>query len=126
MKILVRGLFALVLPILLTRCETMDTAGSGGTIQVEGTSFYPDEKGKTFIVPQGAQVVGASGTNCHYIVKNGASLVAHTGNGNTYKIESGGHFRGFAHPATNCTVTYEVGAIVEKEQEGDGTQFVGL
>ncbi len=125
MKFLLRGLPALILPFLLTQCETMDSGG-GGTIQVEGTSFYPDEIGSTFIVPAGGQVIGAGGTDCHYVVKKGGSLVAHSGTGNTYKIESGGHFRGFAHPATRCTVTFEPGSVLEKEQAGPGTEFVGL
>ncbi|MEM9281608.1 MAG: hypothetical protein AAGA96_07280 [Verrucomicrobiota bacterium] len=111
---------------VFTQCETTDTGGSGGKVTVAGTLFYPDETGKTYLVPEGAQVIGASGTNCHYIVQSGASLVAHTGNGNTYKIENGGHFRGFAHPAENCTITFESGAIIEREETGPGTRFQPL
>ncbi|MCB1206454.1 MAG: hypothetical protein KDN18_19505 [Verrucomicrobiae bacterium] len=117
----------LAVAVLLTQCETMDglPAGSGGTVTVQGTMFYPDEKGVTYRVPAGAQIIGAAGIDCVYIVENGGSVVAHTGTGNSYRIKSGGHFRGFAHPATDCTITFEPGAIVEQEQTGPGTSFVG-
>lgn len=118
--------------LALTQCETMDSSdsGSGGggnrTVTVQGTLFYPDESNTTFIVPAGAQIIGAGGNTCHYIVREGGSITAHSGDSNTFKIEKGGHFRGFAHPANNCTVAYEPGAVVEKEQAGPGTKFVGL
>ncbi|MDF1826604.1 MAG: hypothetical protein P1U68_18315 [Verrucomicrobiales bacterium] len=114
--------------LLFSHCETMDTTGStgGATVTVEGTLFYPDEVGATFIVPAGAQVIGAGGKDCHYIVRSGGSLTAHAGEGNTFKIETGGQFRGFAHTATNCVVTYESGAIIEPEQGGPGTRFEAL
>ncbi|MEM9018621.1 MAG: hypothetical protein AAGC68_16555 [Verrucomicrobiota bacterium] len=109
------------------QCETMTSGvGSGGTVTVQGTMFYPDELGKTFIVPAGAQVVGAGGKNCHFLIHAGGSLTAHSGDGNTYRVKAGGHFRGFAHPATNCTVSVEPGAIVETEQGGPGTVFKNL
>lgn len=104
----------------------MDTGQSGPTITVEGTMFYPDEVGATYIVPTGAQVIGAGGKDCHFIVQRGGSITAHSGEGNTYKIHAGGHFRGFTHPATNCIVTYEEGAILEPEQGGAGTKFEAL
>lgn len=126
MKSGVQLLLVLLLPLLLTQCETMETAGGGGTVTVQGTQFYPDESGLTYIVPEGAQIVGAGGTKCHYIVKKGGSLVSHSGVGNTYKIEAGGHFRGFAHPAKDCTVTFEAGALIEQEQTGPGTRFVSM
>jgi len=113
----------------LVGCETTDTGkapGSGGTVTVQGTVFYPDQGNTTYIVPAGAQVIGAGGKNCHFIVREGGSLTAHSGDGNTYRIQSGGHFRGFAHPARDCTVSYESGAIIEKEEAGPGTRFQAL
>lgn len=112
---------------LLTQCETMESGavGTAGTVTVQGTMFYPDEKGVTYRVPAGAQIIGAAGVDCVYVVENGGSVVAHTGTGNSYRIKSGGHFRGFTHPATDCTITFEAGAIIEQEQTGPGTTFVG-
>lgn len=126
MKFGPRLLLVLLLPLLLTRCETMETEGGGATVMVQGTQFYPDESGLTYIVPEGAKIVGAGGTQCHYIVKKGGSIVSHSGDGNTYKIEAGGHFRGFVHPAKDCTVTFESGALVEPEQTGPGTRFLRI
>ncbi|MEM1442042.1 MAG: hypothetical protein AAGF67_06840 [Verrucomicrobiota bacterium] len=103
-----------------------DSKKSGRTVNVEGTLFYPDEVGVTYVIPSGAQVIGAGGKDCHYIVHQGGSITAHAGEGNTFKIHSGGHFRGFNHPATNCVVTYEPGAIIEPEQSGPGTRFEAL
>ncbi|MDF1862545.1 MAG: hypothetical protein P1U87_20175 [Verrucomicrobiales bacterium] len=115
------------LPFLLTRCETMETSGSPAkSLTVQGTLFYPDEVNTTFIVPAGAQVIGAGGKDCHFIVQEGGSVTAHAGENNTFKIATGGHFRGFAHPATNCVVTYQDGAVVEREQMGPGTRFEAL
>lgn len=127
MKAAVHGL-CLVLPaLLLTQCETIDSgmAGAAGSVTVAGTMFYPDEKGVTYRIPAGAQIIGAGGTDCVFVIENGGSVVAHSGDGNSYRVKSGGHFRGFAHPAKDCTVTYEAGAIVEQEQTGSGTTFVG-
>lgn len=128
MKSLLQWFPVLPLLVLFTQCETMDTSepGDGGTIRVQGTVFYPDTKGTTYIVPAGAQVVGAGGTDCRYLVEQGGSLTAHSGNGNQYRIRSGGHFRGFAHPATNCVVGYEAGALIETEQAGPGTRFEAM
>jgi hypothetical protein len=128
LKKVLASLGVIALALILAQCETMDTgeAVSGPTITVEGTLFYPDEVGATFIVPTGAQVIGAGGKDCHYIVQTGGSLTAHAGESNTFKIQSGGHFRGFSHPATNCVVTYEAGAIIEPEQGGPGTRFEAL
>ncbi len=120
-----RVLCLVLLALLLVQCETMETTGSSGSVTVQGTLFYPDEKGMTYRVPAGAQVIGAGGVDCVYIVENGGSVVAHSGKGNSFRVKSGGHFRGFAHPATDCTVTYEAGAIIEQEQTGPGTRFVG-
>ena len=128
MSRLIPVVLSLVAPLVLCRCETMENGGdgSGGTVTVQDTLFYPDESDTTFVVPEGARIVGAGGTNCHYLVQKGGSLTTHAGRNNTYKIESGGHFRGFAHPATSCTVTYEPGAIMEVEERGPGTRFVAL
>lgn len=104
--------------------ETEGAAASSMTVQ--GTMFYPDELNTTFIVPAGAQIIGAGGKDCHFIVQEGGSVTAHTGEGNTYKIAAGGHFRGFAHPATNCVVTFQPGAVIEQEQGGPGTRFESL
>ncbi len=122
-----RALCLVLLALLLAQCETMESGASGasGSITVQGTLFYPDEKGMTYRVPAGAQIIGAGGVDCVYIVENGGSVVAHSGKGNSFRVKSGGHFRGFAHPATDCTVTYEAGAIIEQEQVGPGTRFVG-
>lgn len=114
--------------VLLVQCESLDTmapAGGAGSRVVVGTEFYPDEKGVTYRVPAGAQIIGAGGTDCIFIIEEGGSVVAHSGKGNSYRVKSGGHFRGFAHSATNCTVTYEPGAIIEQEEGGVGTTFVG-
>ncbi|MDF1658688.1 MAG: hypothetical protein P1U58_13820 [Verrucomicrobiales bacterium] len=123
-----RGFFLAALAMTLSQCETMETGetASGPTITVEGTLFYPDEVGATIIIPVGAQVIGAGGKDCHYIVQAGGSLTAHSGESNTFKINAGGHFRGFSHPATNCVVTYEEGAIIEPELGGPGTRFEAL
>ena len=102
----------------------MANVGTSGTITVQGTSFYPDEMGMTYIVPAGAQIIGSGGTNCRFVVQEGGSLTAHSGNGNIYEIKRGGHFRGFTHPAESSSVEYEAGAIIEQEEAGPGTQFV--
>ena len=122
-----RGLACLILASVLIQCETIESgpAGAAGSITVEGTLFYPDEKGITYRVPNGAQVIGAGGIDCVFIIESGGSVVAHSGTGNSYRVKSGGHFRGFTHPATDCTITYEQGAIIEQEQVGSGTSFVG-
>jgi hypothetical protein len=124
---LLRVLGLILLPLFLSQCETLENSMSGtaGTITVQGTLFYPDEKGMTYRVPSGAQIIGAGGVDCVYIIESGGSVVAHSGKGNSYRVKSGGHFRGFAHPATDCTVTFEAGAIVEQEETGPGTRFVG-
>lgn len=127
MRLLLPALAFPLFSLLLTSCETLETgaAGTTGTITVQGTLFYPDEKGYTYRVPAGAQIIGAGGSDCIFIIENGGSVVAHSGNGNSYRVRSGGHFRGFAHPATDCNVTYEAGALIEQEQAGPGTNFVG-
>lgn len=127
MKAVVQGIFLLLLALLLVQCETIDSgmAGTAGSVTVAGTMFYPDEKGITYRVPAGAQIIGSGGTDCVFIIESGGSVVAHSGTGNSYRVKSGGQFRGFAHPATNCTVTYEAGAVIEQEQTGPGTTFVG-
>ncbi|MBL9158812.1 MAG: hypothetical protein JNJ70_15140 [Verrucomicrobiales bacterium] len=127
MKPVFRAIGLLGAVFLLAHCETMDTgaAGTAGTITVQGTMFYPDEKGITYRVPAGAQIIGAGGIDCVYLIESGGSVVAHSGSGNSYRVKSGGHFRGFTHPATDCTITFEPGAIIEQEQIGTGTTFVG-
>lgn len=126
MRNLFHGIPLLIVTLLLTQCETMETAtpGSSSTVTVVGTLFYPDEKGVTYHVPAGAQVIGAGGTDCVFIVETGGSVMAHSGTGNSYRVKTGGHFRGFTHPATDCTITYETGAVIEREQAGPGTTFV--
>jgi hypothetical protein len=127
MKPVFRGICLLGAVLFLTQCETMETgtAGAAGSTTVQGTMFYPDEKGMTYRVPSGAQIIGAGGIDCVFIIESGGSVVAHTGSGNSYRVKSGGHFRGFTHPATDCTITFEPGAIIEQEQVGAGTAFVG-
>jgi hypothetical protein len=126
MRIFFNGIFSSIAALLLTQCETMDTTapGSVSSVVVEGTLFYPDESGVTYRVPAGAQVIGAGGTDCVYIIETGGSVMAHSGSGNSYRVKTGGHFRGFTHPATDCTITYEAGAVIEQEQVGPGTTFV--
>lgn len=127
MKPVFRGICLLGTVLFLSQCETMETgtAGASGSTTVQGTMFYPDEKGMTYHVPSGAQIIGAGGIDCVFIIESGGSVVAHTGSGNSYRVKSGGHFRGFTHPATDCTITFEPGAIIEQEQVGAGTTFVG-
>ena len=113
--------------LFLMQCETMEESaapGSSSSVVVVGTLFYPDETGVTYQVPTGTQVIGAGGTDCVYVIESGGSVMAHSGSGNSYRVKSGGQFRGFTHPATNCTITYEPGAIIEQEQVGPGTKFV--
>lgn len=126
MRIFLTGICLTATALLLTQCETMDTTapGSASSVVVTGTLFYPDERGVTYRVPAGAQVIGASGVDCIYIIETGGSVTAHSGNGNSYRVKTGGHFRGFTHPATECTITYEPGAVIEQEQIGPGTTFV--
>ena len=122
-----RGLCLLFAVSLLTQCETIETgtAGGAGSVTVQGTLFYPDEKGITYHVPTGTQIIGAGGTDCVFLIETGGSVVAHSGKGNSYRVKTGGQFRGFTHPATDCTITYDAGAIIEQEQIGPGTTFVG-
>lgn len=127
MRIFLTGICLLAAALFLTQCETMDTTTSQGSDVskvVSGTLFYPDERGVTYRVPAGAQVIGAGGVDCIYLIENGGSVTAHSGNGNSYRVKAGGHFRGFTHPASNCTITYEAGAVIEQEQLGPGTSFV--
>ncbi len=126
MRIFLTGICLTAATLLLTQCETMDATapGSASSVVVTGTLFYPDERGVTYRVPAGAQVIGAGGVDCIYIIENGGSVTAHSGNGNSYRVKTGGHFRGFTHPATECTITYEPGAVIEQEQIGPGTTFV--
>lgn len=134
MTLLTRPLFHRLLPLAaagaLAGCETLEgdrsPPGSGGTVTVQGTLFYPDAADTTYIIPEGAQIIGAGGRNCRFVVQSGGSLTVHTGENNVYQIASGGHFRGFAHPAKNCTVTYQPGAILEIEETGPGTSFEAL
>lgn len=86
--------------------------------------FYPDGSNQTYIVPAGAEVIGAGGKNCRFIVQSGGKLSAHSGSENTYKIKAGGSFKGFDHPATKCRVEYENGAKVEQINTGDEVDFL--
>lgn len=118
-----------ILSLFLTHCETMEVDNTSTParpeVVVEGTLFYPDETGFSYRVPSGAQIIGAGGTDCVFIIESGGSVAAHCGTNNSYRVKSGGHFRGFTHPATNCTITAESGAIVEQEQLGPGTTVTG-
>ncbi len=108
-------------PLLLCQCVTTEMATtSGPPITVEGTLFFPDESNRTYIIPAGAEIVGAGGTGCRYIVKNGGKLCAHSGSKNSYRIEQGGHFKGFTHPASHCRVEFEPGATIEIVEKGPG------
>ena len=113
------------LPVILCQCVTTEgtTSTSKPAITVEGTMFYPDGTNQSYIVPAGAEIIGAGGTNCRYIVENGGRMTAHSGKGNVYMIKSGGSFKGFDHPATNCRVQYQAGANVEQVQSGTGVRF---
>ena len=107
MKNLLLTLCLLVSSFFLCQCKTLEDSDSGGVARnmtVVGTMFYPDETNVTYRVPAGAQIIGAGGTNCRYIIETGGSLTAHAGTDNTFEVKTGGHFRGFANPATNCTV----------------------
>ncbi|MDF1756402.1 MAG: hypothetical protein P1U89_26680 [Verrucomicrobiales bacterium] len=121
----VKNLLAIAfLPLLLCQCVTTEQATvKSPPITVQGTLFYPDEANQTYIVPAGAEIVGAGGNNCRYIVENGGKLTAHSGTDNTYKIKQGGFFKGFAHPANNCRVQYQNGAQIEKVQGGSEVAF---
>ena len=127
MRILLLGTFLLTAVLFLSQCETMESGPSTATtnVTVEGTLFYPDQASVTYRVPAGAQIIGAGGSDCIFIIESGGSVMARSGKGNSYRVKSGGQFRGFTHPATDCTVTYEAGAIIEQEQIGPGTTFVG-
>jgi hypothetical protein len=126
MRIFPVGICVIFAALLLTQCETMDATAPAPavTVVVSGTLFYPDEAGITYQVPEGAQVIGAGGVDCVYIIEAGGSVTAHSGTGNSYQVKAGGHFRGFTHPATDCTITYEAGAVIEQEETGPGTTFV--
>ncbi|MEM7601576.1 MAG: hypothetical protein AAF357_09195, partial [Verrucomicrobiota bacterium] len=104
-----------------TSCETTALADVESPVRqvvVEGTLFYPDEENVIYIVPGGAEVIGAGGRNCRYIVEEGGALSAHGGDGNTYLIKPGASFSGFAHPANNCRVHLSEGATVDLQQAG--------
>lgn len=112
----------------MVQCNSVETesAAAPAKIRIEGTVFYPDETGLCYLVGAGQQIIGAGGINCTYEVESGGVLEAHSGEGNTYLINSGGTFRGFANPATDCVVRYETGAIIEMTESGPGTTFVPL
>jgi len=84
---------------------------------------FPDETGKTYVIPAGSEVIGAGGTNCTFIVEPGGRLEAHSGNGNRYKVKEGGFFKGFIHPAENCVVQFSQRATLEQVEAGPGTSF---
>ncbi len=123
-------LFPVVSALLLCQCETTSSGGGNSSPavvrEVTGTLHYPDEANHKFILRSGAKIIGAGGANCTYVIESGASLTAHSGTNNTYLVKSGGKFRGFAHPATNCSVKYEADSIIEQEQAGEGTTFAPL
>ncbi len=114
-----------ILPLLFCKCVTTQETASVQVppVTVQGILYYPDESSRTYIVPAGAEIVGAGGANCRYVVESGGRMTAHTGMENIYEIKAGGSFKGFDHPATNCRVTYHNGAIVEQVQSGSGVVF---
>ncbi len=116
------------MPVVLCQCVTTQEAAvqKNPPIMVEGTLFYPDDADQTYIVPDGAEIIGACGHNCRYIVKSGGRMTAHSGTNNVYRIEDGGGFKGFDHPAENCQVKYAAGAKVEQVEAGRGVVFSPL
>lgn len=121
-----RSLAAFAVILFLAGCKTTPSAPPTPqkSVTVNGTLFYPDDASTTYLVPEGAQIIGAGGADCRFVIENGGSVTAHSGTRNTYHVKSGGHFRGFAHPATDSKVTYEAGAVIEQEQVGTNTFFV--
>ena len=118
------SLAAIFICLTLCQCVTTEQATSKNPpIRVEGVLFYPDESNQTYIVPAGAEIIGAGGSNCRFIVENGGRMTAHSGTHNTYKVKAGGAFKGFDHPATHCKVEYQNGANVEKVEAGKGVTF---
>jgi len=115
-----------VLPCLFCKCTTTQESASVQIppVVVQGIMYYPDESSRTYIVPAGAEIVGAGGVNCRYVVESGGRMTAHTGTENIYEIKAGGSFKGFDHPATNCRVTYHNGASLEQVQAGTGVVFL--
>lgn len=115
-----------LLPLFFCQCvtTTQQAAAKAPPITVAGQLFYPDGENQTYIVPAGAEIIGAGGKNCRYIVESGGSMTAHSGSNNTYEIKAGGSFKGFDHPAVDCQVRYQNGASVEQVQSGSGVCFL--
>jgi len=110
--------------LLLCQCVTTEQAAvRNPPITVEGILFYPDSADQTHIIPAGAEIVGAGGRNCRYIVENGGKITAHSGTDNTYQVKQGGTFKGFVHPARNCKIRYQNGANIERLQAGQGVSY---
>lgn len=126
-RVILPILTALTFPFLLCQCLTTQyQTGAGASrppVTVEGTLFYPDENNVTYHIPEGAEIIGAGGKNCHFIVEEGGRMTAHSGYANTYEIMSGGSFKGFDHPATKCEVVFEEGAIIEQLETGERVSF---
>jgi len=118
-------LWPLCAAVVFTQCETMESSGPN-TVHVTDRLFYPDGQDLTYVVLPGAEIVGAGGVNCTFIVEAGGRLEAHAGSGNTYRIKNGGIFKGFLHPAENCVVEFAPGAEIESINGGPGTRFVPL
>lgn len=110
--------------ILLSSCVTTPKVPAKPPITVEGTLFYPDESNETYIVPKGAEIIGAGGQNCKFIVENGGRMTAHSGTNNTYVVKAGGAFKGFDHPANNCKVRCHAGSSVQPLKAGEGVEFL--
>jgi hypothetical protein len=77
MKAVLHGFCLALFALFLSQCETIDSgmAGSSGSVTVAGTMFYPDEKGMTYRVPAGAQIIGAGGTDCVFIIESGGGAL---------------------------------------------------
>ena len=45
-------------------------------VVVQGIMYYPDGSSRTYIVPAGAEIVGAGGVNCRYVVESGGRMTA--------------------------------------------------
>jgi hypothetical protein len=113
-----------LLPLLFCKCVTTEEAAKKDPpITVQGTLFYPDNANQTYVIPAGAEIIGAGGRNCRFIVENGGRMTAHSGTNNTYEIRTGGSYKGFDHPALNCRVEYQNGARIEKVKEGERVSF---
>ena len=61
--------FAALSLLGLSSCKTVDTPASAGKVTVSGTLFYPDGEGVTYVVPDGAEIVGSAGERCARVTR---------------------------------------------------------